>query len=133
MAEVIKTTKKVTTPAYERAKGNELVRGIFHFWEVPGGVLEFNYKGKYKGDPMEAWVFNDGEERRIPLRIAQHLNSSGKVPESEHVQGPDNKTHVKIGRVYSRYGFESLEFLRIEEIGDSDPVSAVYTVETVVK
>lgn len=127
-----KTVKKVVNPAYERAKGNELVRGIFHFWEVPGGILEFNHKGKYKGDPVELWVFNDGEERRIPLRIAQHLNTAGKVPEHEHVQTPDGKMVVKVGRITSRFGFESLEFLPIEDIGDSDPVSSVYTAENVI-
>ena len=131
MAEIIKTNKKVNSQAYERAKGEEIVRGIFRFWEVPGGVLEFNFKGKFKGDQVEDWSFTDGEERRIPLKIAQHLNMSGKVPEHSHATGTDGRSVVKIGRVTSRYGFESLEFLPVSEIGDSDPVSPLYTVDKI--
>jgi hypothetical protein len=124
--------KKSKNPNYQRDKDKELVKGIFHFYEVPGGILEFSYK-KYKGDAVEQWTFKDGEMRQIPLGIAKHLNSSGKYPEYEHSTGPDGKQvgTTRIGRMVSRYGFESLEFLPIEDIGDAEPVSSIYTVENI--
>lgn len=120
-------------PTYLRDKDREMVKGIFHFYEVPGGILEFNLK-IHKGDPIEFYSLKDGQIYSIPLGVAKHLNTSGKYPEHEFVPGPDGKqsaSTVKIGRMVSRYGFESLEFLSIDEIGDADPVSSIYTAENI--
>jgi hypothetical protein len=119
--------------AYQRDKDRELVKGIFHFYEVPGGILEFNFK-KHKGDPIEFYSLKDGEIRSLPLGVAKHLNTAGKYPEHEFIPGPDGKqsaSTVRVGRMVSRFGFESLEFLPVEEIGDAEPVASIYTAERI--
>jgi hypothetical protein len=125
------TEKKIKNPTYQRDKDRELVKGIFHFYEVPNGILEFNLK-IYKGDPVAFYQLKDGEIYTLPLGVAKHLNTSGKYPEHEHALAPDGKQNIiKVGRMVSRYGFESLEFLPIEDIGDAEPVSSVYTAENI--
>ena len=133
---VNKTTEKKIdkkSPAYLRDKDREVVKGIFHFYEVPGGILEFNFK-KYKGDPIEFYSLKDGQIYSLPLGVAKHLNTSGKYPEHEFIPGPDGKqsaSTIRIGRMVSRFGFESLEFLPVEDIGDAEPVASVYTAERI--
>ena len=86
MAQVIKPeitdeAKKALaiTLEIQRKKDRQIVRGIFRFHEVPGGMMEFNYK-KYKKDPLEKFSFVDGEVYSIPLGVAKHLNANVFYP-----------------------------------------------------
>jgi hypothetical protein len=92
-----------------RIREHRLVRGRFHFHELPGGILEFVYK-KFPGDTLTPWVFRDGEIREIPYYVAKHLNEDCCYPEYEHVKGEDMQSTVRICRMVSRCSFENLDF-----------------------
>jgi hypothetical protein len=55
-----KEKKKKLNLKYMRDKDRELVKGIFKYYEVPGGVMEFSYKA-YKEDQVEKFTLYDGE------------------------------------------------------------------------
>ena len=105
------------SPRYLRDKDREKVRGIFRFYEVPGGVLEFMFR-KHKGDPVELVSLRDGEVCTVSLGVARHLNSSGKYPEHAFKQQEDGKPAMEIGRMVRRYGFQSLEFTDVEGLDE---------------
>lgn len=117
----------------QRAKDKEKVRGRFRFHEVPGGILEFVYKA-YKGDPVLEYKVSlgtelrDGEVYELPLGVARHLNSSGRIPENMHALDANGKNTVKLKRMVARYGFEPLDFTPVEEVGEPD-TSPLYTIE----
>ena len=104
---------------YERDKDREPVRGIFHFYEVPGGKMSFVYR-KYKEDPIERFDLVDNETCTIPLGVAKHLNKSGGYPIHEFKLGVDGKSDKQIGKIVRRYGFQSLEFTDIEGVSTAD-------------
>lgn len=110
---------------YQRDKDREKVKGIFRFYELPGGKLEFSFR-KYKEDPIENYSFIDGQVYEVPLGVAKHLNTSGRYPIHAFTQTEDGKPSMKIGQKIARYGFESLEFADIEEL---DPAKEIVTVE----
>jgi len=47
--EVIKDLK------IQRDKDRQMVKGVFKYYEVPGGIVEFSFK-KYKEDPMRDFL-----------------------------------------------------------------------------
>mgnify|MGYP003662168916 CR=1 FL=1 len=51
---------------YQRDKDREIVKGVFKFYEVPGGQMSFVYKA-HKGDQVERYDLYDGEIYSIPL------------------------------------------------------------------
>ena len=53
-AKTVKTGKEKVAQSikYQHDKDREPVKGIFKYYEVPGGCLEFNYRA-YKEDPIE--------------------------------------------------------------------------------
>lgn len=116
--------------AYLRAKGMEPVRGIFHFWECQGGTLAFDLI-KFKNTKPD-WSFVDGEERTIPLYVAQHLNNSGFVDEVKIIEDPVSRQKRNIKRRKRRYSFESLEFLPKDVIGSSTEYEGLSTVESAI-
>lgn len=109
---------------YQRDKDREPVKGIFRFYEAPGGTLSFCFRG-YKEDPIEQFALKDGEVYTIPLGVAKHLNKSGSYPEYEFFQGEKNVVGafspdghmMRVARKVRRYGFQSLEFIDTEDIG----------------
>lgn len=109
---------KKTRPNYEymRDKDREIVKGIFHFYEVPGGNMEFSFK-MYKGDPVVNYKFTDGEICSIPLGVAKHLNKSGRYPVHAHTMDKDGNPVMKIGTKVARYSFQSLEFVDMDDFG----------------
>ena len=108
-----KTSKNLR---YMRDKDREKVRGIFKFYEVPGGSLSFMFR-KYKEDPVEKFDFIDGQIYTIPLGVAKHLNKNGKYPVHAYKMEEDGKPSRIIGRMVSRFGFQSLEFTDLSDLG----------------
>ena len=106
-----------------REKDRQLVRGKFHYNEVPGGVLEFTYN-EYKEDPIEKYRLFDGQIYTLPRGVARHLNRNPAYPEYDHVPGnpnmlggfSDDGATMRIKRMVRRCSFESLEFMADEDI-----------------
>ena len=125
---------------YKRDKHREMVKGVFKYHEVPNGEMEFDFR-EFKEDPIVHYHMIDGEVYTVPLGVAKHLNTNCWYPEYEYlpgekgVQGVTHKMrgftgHVqKVTKKRHRCGFNSLEFLDIEDL--PQPQSAVVTVETV--
>lgn len=119
---------------YQRDRERQMVRGVFRYYEVPGGRFEFNFK-KYKGDRVEKYSFYDGEVTSVPLAVAKHLNNDCWYPEYGYVKGDPQL----LGRHYTdgmmmkmvnkirRVGFQSLEFMDVEDIGVAKEIIRVET------
>jgi len=106
---------------YQRDKDREKVKGIFKFYEVPGGALSFMFR-KYKEDPVERFDFIDGQIYTIPLGVAKHLNKNGKYPVHAYKMEEDGKPTRTIGQMVSRFGFQSLEFTDLSDVGADEPI-----------
>jgi len=65
--------------AYQSGKDKEMVKGMFKFYEVPGGSMAFMYR-KYKGEKPERYSMVDGDTYTIPLGVAKHLNNDCWYP-----------------------------------------------------
>jgi hypothetical protein len=100
---------------YMRDKDREMVKGIFKYYEVPGACMEFVYKA-YKEDPLEKYTLWDGEAYNLPLGVAKHLNKNGWYPVHAHAQDADGRVVAKVGQKVRRFGFQSLEFVDIEDL-----------------
>jgi hypothetical protein len=111
---------------YQRDKDREMVKGIFKFYEVPGGSMSFVFK-VYKEDPVERFDFVDGQVYNIPLGVAKHLNKNGWYPVHVHALDENGKTSMRIGQKVRRFGFQSLEFVDIEDLSFGD--KQIVTVE----
>lgn len=120
---------------YLRDKHREKVKGIFRFFEVPGGSMSFSFK-EFKEDQVERYDFIDGEIYSIPLGVAKHLNKNGWYPEYEYlpgqpgVQASPQGVHgatMRVGKKVRRFGFQSLEFVDIDDLDTS--VNQIVTVE----
>jgi len=110
-----KKDKKPKGLEYQRAKDREPVRGIFKFYEVPGGSVSFTFH-KYKGDPYERFDLVDGQQYTIPLGVAKHLNSNCAYPIHGHMLDDNGKPSMNIKERVHRMGFQSLEFIDIEDL-----------------
>lgn len=100
---------------YERDKDAEMVRGVFHFHEVPGGTLPFVYKA-YKQDEVQRYDFEDGKVYSIPRGVAKHLCKSGWYPIHTYMSDESGRPVAKIGQKVARYGFSSLEFFDSDDL-----------------
>ena len=100
-----------------RDKDREKVKGIFRFYELPGGTLEFVYN-KYAEDPIEKYALTDGHLCTIPLGVAKHLNKNGWYPVHAHRQEEDGKSSQHIGKKVQRFGFQSLDFIDESDFDD---------------
>ena len=120
-----------------RDRDREKVKGVFRFYERPGGDMEFVYRA-YKGDPVEKYSMIDGQTYEIPLGVARHLNKNGWYPEYEYVPGgktilvPGGQpTNMRIGKKTHRFGFQKLDFLDDNDAEFSDVQSGIASVEFV--
>ena len=104
---------------YLRAKDREKVRGIFKFYEVPGGSMSFNFR-KWKGDPLERYDMIDGQVYTVPLGVARHLNNDCWYPIHAYTKDEHGNTVQGIGKKVKRCGFQSLEFVDIEGLENND-------------
>ena len=124
-----------------RDKDREKVKGIFRFYEVPGGGISFVYRA-YKGDPIERYDLIDGQVYTLPLGVAKHLNKNGWYPQYEYVSGDTSMLaanpvqgfgstmqNMRVGKKVRRFGFQSLEFVDVEELStpDKEVISVEYT------
>lgn len=110
-----KETKQPLNLQYQRDKDAEIVRGIFHFYEVPGGLLEFVYKA-YRGDDVERYSLEDNKVYSIPRGVARHLNKSGWYPVHAHATDETGRPVARISQKIARYGFSSLEFFDSDDL-----------------
>lgn len=120
---------------YLRDKNREKVKGIFRFYEVPGGSMSFCFK-EFKDDQVERFDLVDGQIYTLPLGVAKHLNKNGWYPEYEYLPGQPGVqaspyalqgANMRVGKKVRRFGFQSLEFTDVEEL--STPDVQVLTVE----
>ena len=93
-----------------REKDREPVKGIFRFYELPGGTLDFVFN-KYAEDPIERFSLKDGHIATIPLGVAKHLNKNGWYPVHQYRQEEDGNPSIMIGKKMRRFGFQSLDFI----------------------
>jgi len=120
--------KKKPNLKYQRDKDREKVKGIFKFYEVPGGELSFVYKA-YKEDPVEKYTLVDGQIYTLPLGVAKHLNKNGCYPVHSYLKDEAGRVSTKIGQKVRRFGFQSLEFVDVDEL--STAPSQIVTVENI--
>lgn len=113
---------------YQHDKDREMVKGIFRFYEVPGGSMSFVVK-MYKQDEVERYDLVDGQVYTIPLGVAKHLNKNGWYPEHEYKLDENGKAVQRIGKKVRRFGFQSLEFVDIDELNYGD--KQIITVENI--
>lgn len=114
---------------YQRDKDREMVKGIFRFFELPGGSMSFVFKA-YKEDQVEKYDFVDGETYSIPLGVARHLNKNGWYPVHQYAVDENGKPMMKIGQKVRRFGFQSLEFIDIEDLTLEN--KQIVTVESII-
>ena len=105
-----------------REKDREMVKGVFKFYEVPGGTMRFPYK-KYKEDSLETFEMVDGNFYTIPFGVAKHLNTAGAYPVHEFRKDEQDKPHIHIGKMVRRFGFHSLEFQDFDKDYITEPAS----------
>jgi len=110
-----KGKKTAQSLKYQRDKDREMVKGIFRFYEVPGGSVSFNFR-KYKEDPIERYDFVDGQVYTIPLGVAKHLTNNCSYPVHQHMKDENGNISARIGQKVNRIGFESLEFMDIDDL-----------------
>ena len=110
-------TRKIENPTEiaKRNKDRQPVKGIFRFHEVPGGMLEFVFKG-YEGDNITKYQLIDGEVYTIPLGVAKHLNKNLWYPIHAYALDEQGKSCMKIGQKIRRASFQSLEFVDTEDL-----------------
>lgn len=116
----IKSATKAAEPVkknfkWQRDKDREMVKGIFRFYEVPGGSMSFVFKA-YKEDQVERYDLVDGQIYTLPLGVAKHLNKNIWYPIHGHMQDEHGKPSMKINQRVRRCGFQSLEFVDIEDL-----------------
>lgn len=119
-----------------RDRDREKVKGIFRFYERPGGDMEFVFRG-YKGDPVEKYSMIDGQTYEIPLGVARHLNQNGWYPEYGYIPGgktvlvPGGQpTNMRVEKKTHRFGFQKQDFME-DGFDDADIPSGIVSVEYV--
>jgi hypothetical protein len=127
MSQIQEVKKEKVNLKYQRDKDKEKVRGIFRFYEVPGGSMSFVYKA-YKGDDVERYDMVDGQVYEVPLGVAKHLNKNMWYPVHAYSTDENGKPHMRIGQKVHRCGFQSLEFI---DDADLNATPSLVTVEKV--
>src|SRR6185437_13613367 len=102
----------------QRDKDRQMVKGVFKYYEVPGGIVEFSFK-KYKDDPIERFSLIDGQVYTIPLGVAKNLNSNTWYPVHAYIKDETGNNIQAIGQKIRRMAFQSLEFMDIEDFGNT--------------
>lgn len=124
MSEKKAPTKAPESIRFQRDKDREKVKGVFKYYDQPGGLLSFAFR-KYKGDPVEEYKLFDGQVYTLPLGVVKHLKRNGWYPEYEHIPGErgvhkaasmadGSGTQIKSKK--HRFGFEVLDFIDLEEM-----------------
>ncbi len=106
-----------------RDRDSEMVKGIFRFYEVPGGSMNFVYKA-YEGDKVERYDMIDGEVYTVPLGVARHLNKNLWYPEYDYVKDENTKNIIRATKKVRRCGFQGLEFTDTDDLKESRIIEA---------
>ena len=109
---------------WHRDKDREIVKGMFKFYEVPGGLMSFVYR-EYKQDQTERYDLVDGEIYSIPLGVARHLNKNGWYPVHTYTMNEAGVPSMKVGQKKRRFGFQSLEFVDIDDLTEDKGIITV--------
>lgn len=123
----VKNKKPAKNLLWNRDKDREIVKGMFKFYEVPGGVMSFVYRA-YKQDKTERYDLVDGEIYSIPLGVARHLNKNGWYPIHAYAMNEVGVPTMKLGQKKRRFGFQSLEFVDIDDLSE-ERGNSIITVE----
>ena len=97
---------------------NEMVRGMFKFYEVPGGLMSFDFL-EFKGDPVRHFDLKDGEVYTLPRGVAKHLNKNCWYPTYNFEVDKDGKQIQRATNKVRRCGFHSLEFTDDVDLTDN--------------
>ena len=124
MAEVKKPVAKQVSMEFLRDKNKELVKGVFKYDELPGGILEFVFK-EFKGDETEKYALLDGQIYSLPLGVVKHLKTNGWYPVNKHAIDKDGRPSIELGTKKRRFSFNVLDFIDIEEMGDPADIVTV--------
>jgi len=107
---------------YLRDRDREMVRGIFRFFEVPGGNLSFSFR-KYREDEIETFSLNDGEIYTLPRGVAHHLSNNCWYPEHTYKMDEHGKQSMMVSKKRRRCTFEPLEFMDVSELNELSPAN----------
>lgn len=129
MPEVSTRTENAAKLKSMRDKDRQMVKGVFKYYEVPGGSVGFCFK-KYKEDPIETFDLVDGQIYTIPLGVAKHLNSNTWYPIHGHTVDENGAPLQSIKQKVNRMAFQSLEFMDIEDFGGE---KQIITVENLIR
>jgi len=105
---------------YQRDRDREMVRGIFRFFEVPGGNMSFSFR-KYREDEIETFSFTDGEIYTIPRGVAHHLSNNCWYPEHSYKLDENGKPIMTVSKKKRRCSFEPLEFMDVADLNELTP------------
>jgi len=107
---------------YMRDRDREMVRGIFRFFEVPGGNMSFPFR-KYKEDEVENFSLNDGEIYTLPRGVAHHLSNNCWYPEHAYKMDDHGKPSIQITKKKRRCSFEPLDFMDAASLAELSPAN----------
>ena len=117
-----KSFRETKEPAKKRINLHEMrekdrtpVKGVFKYYEVPNGVLEFCFK-KYDQDPVVRYELYDGVVYTLPLGVAKHIKHDMWYPIHEHRVEENGRHSQVIGKKVSRADFHHLEFVDIDDL-----------------
>lgn len=130
MSEITKKSTEAKNVNYLRDKDRQMVKGIFKNYETPGGSLKFVFR-KHKGDDIQSYNFVDGQIYTIPLGVAKHLNTNCNYAVHKYAVDEAGSPTMRIGQRIHRFGFQSLEFMDIEEL-NANPQQVIVTAEPLV-
>ncbi|MGD8305146.1 MAG: hypothetical protein PVF17_00700, partial [Ignavibacteria bacterium] len=92
-----------------RQEDHKKVRGVFRSLKPAGGSLSFYFR-KYKGDPIEKYVLEDGKEYELPLMVARHLNEDCYEQDKAYLLDANGDQIRSPGKRHHRFTFSQLEF-----------------------
>jgi hypothetical protein len=113
-----KEEKDNMTMQMEHDRDWEKVKGVFHYMEVQGGKLPVTRR-KYKQDEPYHREFVDGEICSVPFFVAQHLNSSGRVPIYADKVSENGQTLSKVSYWTRRWSFDPIDFVDVGQYSES--------------
>ena len=115
--ELKKKDRAARSIQYQRERDSKKVKGVFRYYEVPGGEMHFPYKA-YKGDPVVKYSLKDNHTYELPLGVAKHLNNNCWYPVHRHEIDEKGKSKQRIGSKVNRTGFQSLQFMDDEDLNE---------------
>jgi len=99
---------------YQQAKDAEKVKGLFKYFECPGGKMAFSYR-KYKNEEIGKYEMEDNKIYTIPLGVAKHINNNIWYQVHGYTIDEHGKPVSNIAQKIKRCAFQSLEYMDLEE------------------